>query len=267
MIDPARHRVLLTGAAGEIGQALRASLRATYKHLRLTDIRPITDLAPNETFMAADVADRAALDRVMQGVDALIHMTGAPADHDLETLFRVNARGVYDTFEAARGAGVRRIVYASSNHAHGLYPIEIPVTPAHPPRPDSMYGTFKVWGETMLQYYFDRHAIQSVSLRIGTYRPLPIDQRSLATWLSPRDICQLVDLSLRHAGPGALVVQGYSGNTHLKVADPNWARLGYVPLDNAEQYREMLRGQGIDVDGAWEYDRHGGSFAVQPEKQ
>ncbi len=267
MIDPARHCVLLTGAAGEIGQALRAGLRAAYKNLRLTDLRPITDLAPNETFIQADISDRAALERAMHGVDALIHMTGAPADHDLETLFRINARGLYDTFEAARRAGVRRIVYASSNHAHGLYPIEIPVTPAHPARPDSMYGTFKVWGETMLRYYFDRHQIQSVSLRIGTYRPLPIDQRSLATWLSPRDICHLVDLSLRHQAPGALVIQGYSGNTHLKITDPNWATLGYTPLDNAEDHREMLRAQGIDVDGPWEYDRHGGSFAVQPEKQ
>ena len=266
MIDPARHCVLLTGAAGEIGQALRAGLRATYANLRLTDLRPIGDLAPNETFIQADVSDRDALARAMQGVDALIHMTGAPADHDLETLFRINARGLYDTFEAARRAGVRRIVYASSNHAHGLYPIEIPVTPAQPPRPDSMYGAFKVWGETMLQYYFDRHGIQSVSLRIGTYRPLPIDQRSLATWLSPRDICQLVDLSLRHAAPGAMVVQGYSGNTHLKIADPNWATLGYTPLDNAEDHREMLRAQGIDVDGPWEFAHHGGSFAVQPEK-
>lgn len=267
MIDPARHRVLLTGAAGEIGTALRTGLRATYKNLRLTDLRPITGITPNETFIQTDISDREALAQAMQGVDALIHMTGAPADHDLETLFRINARGLYDTFEAARRAGVKRIVYASSNHAHGQYPIEIPVTPAHPARPDSMYGAFKVWGETMLQYYFDRHAIHSVSLRIGTYRPLPIDQRSLATWLSPRDIVQLVDLSLRHPAPGALVIQGYSGNTHLKVRDPNWSTLGYTPLDNAEDHREMLRAKGIAVDAPWEFAHHGGSFAIQPEKQ
>jgi uronate dehydrogenase len=267
MIDPATHRVLLTGAAGEIGTALRAGLRATYRHLRLTDVRPITDLAANEEFARTDISDRPALAAVMEGVDALIHMTGAPAEHDLETLFRINARGLYDTFECARLAGVKRIVYASSNHAHGMYPIEIPVTPAHPARPDSMYGAFKVLGETLLQYYQDRHAISSVSLRIGTYRPLPIDQRSLATWLSPRDICQLVDLSLRHPDPGALVIQGYSGNTRLKISDPNWARLGYVPLDNAEEHVEMLRAQGIVTETPpWEQAFHGGTFATQPEK-
>ena len=266
MIDPATSRVLITGAAGAIGSALREGLRGRYRNLRLTDINPVAALANNEEFIQADVSDRGALEKLMQGVDALVHMTGAPAEHDLETLFRVNNRGLYDVLETARLAGVKRIVYASSNHAFGCYPIEVPVSPAMPARPDSMYGVFKVLGEAMLQYYQDRHGIASVSLRIGTYRPLPIDQRSLATWLSPRDIVQLVDLSLRHPNPGALVVNGYSGNTRIKTQDPNWATLGYVPLDNAEEHIPMLRGMGVDTDGPWEYREHGGSFAVQPEK-
>jgi uronate dehydrogenase len=265
MIDPARHRVLITGAAGAIGSALRAGLR-NYGHLRLTDIRAVEGVAENEEFIAADVCDRAGLMGLMQGVDALVHMTGAPAEHDLETLFAINARGLYDVFEAARLAGVKRIVYASSNHAFGCYPIEAEVQPSDVARPDSLYGAFKVLGETMLQYYRDRHGIASVSLRIGTYRPLPIDQRSLATWLSPRDVVQLVDLSLRHPDPGALVVNAYSNNTRLKVGREGWDFLGYRPLDNAEDHIEMLRSQGVDVDGAWEWAEHGGAFARQPEK-
>ncbi len=268
MINPATHRVLLTGAAGEIGSALRTGLRTTYRHLRLTDLRPITNLAPNEEFIQADITDRPTLARLMQNTDALIHMTGAPANHTLETLFQINARGLYDTFETARLAGIKRIVYASSNHAHGMYPIEIPVTPAHPARPDSLYGTFKVLGETLLQYYHDRHNIASVSLRIGTFRPLPIDQRSLATWLSPRDITQLVDLALQHPNPGALVIQAYSGNTRLKITDPNWQTLGYTPLDNAENHLEHLHTLGINTTTPpWEHPHHGGTFATQPEKQ
>ena len=266
MIDPATDRVLITGAAGEIGKALRAGLRGAYRHLVLTDIRPVADLAANETFVLADVGDRQAFEAMMRGVSALVHMTGAPAEHDLETLFRVNARGLYDVLEAARLGGVKRIVYASSNHAFGCYPIDIPVSPALPARPDSMYGAFKVLGETMLQYYFDRHGITSVSLRIGTYRPLPIDQRSLATWLSPRDIAHLVDVSLRHDNPGAMVVNGYSANTRVKTHDPNWAVLGYRPRDNAEEHIEMLRSMGVDTDGPWEWPEHGGAFARQPEK-
>ena len=263
-IDPQSDVVLITGAAGEIGTALRRGLRDRWRHLRLTDIRPVADPAGNEEVMLADVADRATLDRMMQGVAALVHMTGAPPDCDMEALFRINVRGLYDVFEAARLAGVRRIVFASSNHTFGCYPITTLVTPDLPVRPDGLYGAFKVLGEAMLRTYWERAGIQSVSLRIGTFRPLPIDQRSLATWLSPRDAAQLVDLALRHPAPGCLVVNGYSGNTRIKVADPAWATLGYRPMDNAEDHVQLLHAQAINVDGPWEWPEHGGSFVHAP---
>jgi uronate dehydrogenase len=270
MIDPDTDHVLVTGAAGAIGTAVRAGLRGQWRHLRLNDIRPVQDLAANEELAVADVTDRPAVEAMMQGVRALVHLTGVGAGHTLEQLFRVNARGLFDVFEAARLAGVQRIVFASSNHAFGCYPITEPVSPALPPRPDSMYGVFKVLGETILRQYYDRYGIRSVSLRIGTYRDLPIDQRSLATWLSPRDVAHLVDVALRHPDPGCLVVNGYSNNTRLKTVDPNWAFLGYRPQDNAEDHREMLRAQGVDIDaadrGEWEWPEHGGSFVRRPER-
>jgi uronate dehydrogenase len=269
MIDPKTDRVLITGAAGAIGTAVRDGLRANWHRLRLTDIRPIADVAGNEEAIVADIADRLALEAMMRGVRAVVHLAGVLGNYDLETLFRVNARGLFDVFEAARLAGVERIVFASSNHAFGCYPITESVSPALPPRPDSLYGVFKVLGETMLRNYYDRHGMRSVSLRIGTYRTVPIDQRSLATWLSPADVAQLVDRSLRHSDPGCMVVNGYSNNTRLKTHDPNWGVLGYQPQDNAEDYREMLRGQGVDVDGPdrddWEWPEHGGSHARAPE--
>jgi uronate dehydrogenase len=267
MIDPAKDRVLITGAAGAIGTALRHGLRDGWSRLRLTDARPIKDPAPNEEVVVADVSDRPAIERMMEGVSAVVHLTGVGADYSLEDLFRVNVRGVFDVFECARLAGVQRIVYASSNHAFGSYPITERVTPALPPRPDSLYGAFKVYGETILREYFDRHGIRSVSMRIGTYRTLPIDQRSLATWLSPGDVARLVDASLRHADPGCLIVNGYSANTRIKTHDPNWAFLGYEPKDNAEDHVGMLRSQGVDVDGPWEWPEHGGSHARAPERR
>jgi uronate dehydrogenase len=270
MIDPATDRVLITGAAGAIGTALRNDMRDHWRHLRLVDIKPVKEPTNNEEAIVADIADRPGLESMMQGVRAVVHLAGILGNYDLETLFRVNARGLFDVFESARLAGVERIVFASSNHAFGCYPITEPVSPALPPRPDSLYGVFKVLGETMLRNYYDRHGIQSVSLRIGTYRSLPIDQRSLATWLSPADVAQLVDLSLRHPEPGCMIVNGYSNNTRLKTHDPNWAVLGYRPKDNAEHYLEMLRSQGVDVDspdrGEWEWQEHGGSHARVPER-
>ena len=267
MIDPTTDRVLITGAAGAIGTALRNGMRASWHHLRLTDIRPVQDLSNNEEAIVADVADRSAIEAMMKDVRAVVHLAGVLGNYDLEALFRVNARGLFDVFESARLSGVERIVFASSNHAFGCYPIAESVSPALPPRPDSLYGVFKVLGETMLRNYYDRHGIRSVSLRIGTYRTLPIDQRSLATWLSPADMVQMVEKSLLHPDPGCLVVNGYSANTRIKVADTNWDFLGYHPKDNADDHIEMLRAKGIDVDGPWEWQEHGGSHANVPERR
>jgi uronate dehydrogenase len=127
-----------------------------------------------------------------------------------------------------------------------------------------------VEGMMMLRHYYDRYAIRSVSLRIGTFRPQPIDQRPLATWISPADIAHLVDVSLRHPDPGCLVVNGYSRNTRLKTIDPDWSTPGYQPSDNAEEFRDLLRSKGIDVDGpdrdGWEWPEHGGAFPRTPER-
>jgi hypothetical protein len=80
-------------------------------------------------------------------------------------------------------------------------------------------------------------------------------------------VARLVDAALRHADPGCLVVNGYSANTRIKTHDPNWGFLGYAPQDNAEDHLEMLRSQGVDVDGPWEWPEHGGSHARVPERR
>ena len=123
MINPETDRVLITGAAGAIGTALRNGLREDWRHLRLTDIRPVQDLANNEESIVTDIADRSALEAMMHDVCAVVHLAGVLGNYNLEALFRVNARGLFDVFEAARLAGVERIVFASSNHAFGCYPI------------------------------------------------------------------------------------------------------------------------------------------------
>ena len=271
MINPETDRVLITGAAGAIGSALRTGLRERWRKLRLTDVRAgRRTSAATRSSLPPTSATVPALDAMMRDVRAVVHLAGIVGTYTLEDLFRTNARGLFDVFEAARHAGVERIVFASSNHTFGCYPITEKVSPAMPPRPDTLYGTFKVWGETMLRNYYDRYGIRSVSLRIGTFRALPIDQRSLATWLSPGDVAHLVDVSLSHPDPGCLVVNGYSNNTRLKTVDPNWATLGYQPRDNAEDHRETLRQQGVDIDaadrGEWEWSEHGGSFAHMPER-
>ncbi len=237
-VDPLTDRVLITGAAGLIGSALREHLRPAYRHLRLTDRHEIPAPAANEEAVTADITDRPAMERMVAGAKALVHLAGSDGVADLEALFQANVRGLFDTLEAARLGGVRRIVFASSNHVFGCYPIDVPVSPDLPPRPDGLYGAFKVLGETMLRTYHERHGISSVSLRIGTFRPLPIDQRSLATWLSPRDVAQLVDLSLRHPDPGCLVVKRLF---RQRAHQDHRSQLGFPGLRAARQRRGACR--------------------------
>ena len=201
----------------------------------------------------------------MEGVAAVVHLAGVGGDYTLEDLFRVNARGMFDVFEAARLAGVQRIVFASSNHAFGCYPIEERVSPALPPRPDSLYGTFKAWGETMLRCYFDRHGIRSVCCASArTARCRSISARSLPG-------CRLATLRgwWMRAAPSRSRLSGgerlFRQHAHQDIR----SELGVPRLPSAGQCRgplEMLRGKGVDVDGPWEWPEHGGSHARAPER-
>jgi uronate dehydrogenase len=260
MQDHVWNRVLITGAAGRIGSVLRAGLAGRHAALRLLDRKPVADPRPGEEVVLADLRDRAALAAAVAGVDALVHLAGAPDPRDFEEMFRANVRGLYDLFEAARAAGVRRIVFASTNHTYGMYPIEHGMTPTDPVRPDSFYGVAKVFGENMLRYYFDKHGIESVSLRIGSFEDRPTQQRHLATWLSPRDTVDLVDRALRQPAVGAAIVFGMSNNRRIRIRQPNWEAIGYRPVDDAETWRDRLAGAGVDVDGVPEWRRHGGMY-------
>lgn len=253
-------RILTTGAAGRIGRTLRQGLAGRAALLRLSDIHPPAPAGPGEEVMTADICDPVAMDAAMQGVEALVHLAGAPdpADHDL--MYRTNVQGLWTVFDAARRAGVKRIVFASTNHVFGMYPVAETVTPDHPPRPDSMYGATKAFGETLLRWLWEKQDIESVALRIGTFRPEPHDQRSLATWLSPADMVRLADRALHQQAVGCRVVLGFSANTRLRVRDPGWAAIGYAPEDDAERHRERLRQAGVDVDGPPEWPIHGGDY-------
>ncbi len=263
MTDHTWRRVLITGAAGRIGSTLRAGLAGRHPAFRLLDRRPMTDLRTDEEAIVAELRDRAALARAVDGVDAIIHLAGAPDARDFEAMFRANVRGLHDLFEAARGAGVKRIVFASTNHAYGMYPVEHGMTETDPPRPDSFYGVTKVFGETLLRYYFDKHGIESVSLRIGSFEERPSQQRHLSTWFSPRDAVELFDRALKQPGVGAAIVFGMSNNGRIRIAHPNWEAIGYRPVDDAESWLDRLRAEGVDVDGPPEWSRHGGAYEAK----
>jgi uronate dehydrogenase len=253
-------RILITGAAGKIGRVLRSGLAGRHGCLRLLDVAPLGSASAEEEVVQADLLDGPAIDRALDDVGALVHLAGAPDPRDFATMYSTNVHGLYALFEAARRRRIRRIVFASSNHTYGMAPVTHPVTVTEPPRPDSFYGVTKVFGETLLRYYWEKHGIESVSLRIGSFTERPMEQRHLSTWLSPADGVALFDCALTQGDIGAAIVVGMSGNRRIRIAQPNWQAIGYVPRDDAEDWVGQLQQEGVAVDGPLDWTRHGGPY-------
>lgn len=258
---PALGTLLLTGAAGTLGRQLRPGLRPLARQLRLSDRAPLSDpLAPGEQAQACDLADRAGMERLLVGVDAVVHLGGVAVESPFEQIAPANLSGVFHLYEAARRAGTRRIVLASSNHVTGCYPRGQTLSPQDPPRPDGYYGLSKLYAEGLASLYWERYGLESVCLRIGTATPEPPDARALATWLSPGDLLRLVQAALLAPEVGCLVTYGVSANPARWWQDEaGWARLGYVPQDSAEPWRERLQAQDFPA-GTPMARLQGGSF-------
>ncbi len=227
--------VLITGGAGGIGRRLRALLRGVYR-LRVSDrLRP-ADLAPGESFIAAELGDLAAVEKAVAGVEGVIHLGGMAVENDWPVILESNIIGAYNLFEAARRHGVRRIVFASSNHAIGFYRRTRRIDSAVMPRPDSRYGASKVFGEALGALYADKHGIGVLAIRIGNVADKPIDQRRLSIWIHPEDLAQLVRIGLEHPALHYEVVYGVSDNVRSWWDNAAAFRLGYRPKHRAEDH-------------------------------
>ena len=241
-------RVLMTGAAGAIGTCLRDGLRPLVEELVLTDVRAIEPEA-NERFVRADLADRDALVGASEGVDAVIHLGGVSTEVPFEQLVGPNLVGNFNVFEAARLAGVARVVFASSNHATGFYSVERTLTGNEPTRPDSLYGVTKVYGEAVGRLYVDKFDLEVVCVRIGSFAPRPRGLRELATWLSHADAIRLFVACLSAPDVGFRIVYGASANTRLFWDLTSARELGYEPQDDAERYAAELGGEPHELQG------------------
>jgi uronate dehydrogenase len=252
-------KLLMTGAAGRIGTVLRAGLRDEMDELRLSDLVEPPDLSAGETFMAADLADAAAVDRAVGGVDAVVHLGAVPDEASFDEIAGPNLHGAFHVFDACRRLGARRVVYASSNHATGMYPVGEPLDGSQPPRPDGLYGASKVWGEALGRMFAERFGLEVVCLRIGSFRERPTERRELATWLSHGDAVRLVRAALTAPEVRFEIVYGVSANT--RAWWPLTGRLGYEPRDDAEAYAADIEATGEDYalqGGANTMPGHGG---------
>ena len=238
-------KVALSGAGGNVGRVLREGLPARGFDLRSAGgSRPLTPLFDGEDLMHGDLRDPAVVDRLLTGVDVLVHMAGTSLEKPLPEIIDNNLRALVEVYEGARRQGVRRVVFASSNHAFGMYPVGEKLRLDAPYRPDGFYGLSKVWGEALARMYWDKHGIEGVSLRIGTTmgKP-PEDKRQLSTWMGQDDLLQLVQRAIEAPDIGYTAVWGISANTRAYYDLSEGNAIGFAPTQNAEDWAADIAGR------------------------
>jgi uronate dehydrogenase len=240
---PRYPRILLTGAAGGLGRVLRPSLKPCCDVLRVSDREPLGAAGEGEEVVECDLADREAVLGLVEGVDAIAHFGGISVEAAFEPILRSNIEGTFNVYDAARRHGVKRIVFASSNHVIGFYKQTQRIDAAAPMRPDSLYGVSKGFGENLSRYYFDRHGIETVCLRIGSSFPQVKDRRMLATYLSYRDLTELVRCSLFAPDVGHTIAFGMSDNSTAWWDNRAAVHLGFRPRDSADVQRARVEAE------------------------
>jgi uronate dehydrogenase len=228
--------ILVTGAAGGIGTSLRKLLKGAYPNIRWSDIKKPDNLAADETFVAADLSKMADVEKVVAGIDGIVHLGGYSIEGPWDTILNANIIGCYNIFEAAYRANVKRIVFASSNHAVGFYPRSQKIGVNVTVHPDSRYGISKAFGEAVGAFYSDKHGLRVTCLRIGNFGEAPLDKRRLSIWLKPEDLVQLVRIGLDHPDIKFEIFYGASDNVDMWWDNSNARRFGYKPAGKAEQF-------------------------------
>jgi uronate dehydrogenase len=256
-------RLLLTGAAGTLGRMLRPRMKRYCETLRVSDLAAMDPAGAGEEVVVAPLEDEAAMYALLDGVDAVLHFGGVSIEKPFGTVLPANIVGAYNLYEAARRRGTRRIVFASSNHVTGFYG-QGETIPAHVvPRPDSYYGLSKAFGENLAQFYFDRHGLETVSIRIGSCLPEPQDRRHLSSWISHDDMERLLVAALSAPVVGHSIVYGASDNRTTWWDNSQGKHVGYRPQDSSEPWRAAVEAAQPHIDPSRPEARYqGGAFVV-----
>ncbi|MTD57537.1 NAD-dependent epimerase/dehydratase family protein [Amycolatopsis pithecellobii] len=231
-------RVLVTGAAGGVATLLRPRLRGDGRILRLLDIAP-PDTGGDEV-MTGSVTDPEVMAVACHDVDAVIHLGGHSRENSWADTVEVNITGTQTVLEAARRAGVRRVILASSNHAVGFREVTEELPADSTPRPDTFYGVSKAAMEALGSLYHSRFGMDVICIRIGSCFERPPGVRGLSTWLSPDDAGRLFKACLTFASPGYRIVWGVSDNTRRVYSLAEAEALGYRSEDDAEKFADEI---------------------------
>jgi uronate dehydrogenase len=259
-------RLLITGAAGRVGRMMRERLGGYAETLRLSDIAPLTQEKPNEEVVSCDLADLEAVLALAQDCEGIVHLGAVPTEAEFDRLLHSNIVGVYNIYEAARLNGCRRVFFASSSHTTGFYPRTAKLDAAVPPRPDTLYGVSKIFGEALARYYYDKFGLESVCVRIGSCTAEPLNRRQLAIWLSPRDLANLVKAVFDAPSTGYAVIYGMSDNGEAWWSNKPDSVVGWVPIDSSEHYRAEVEARTRPETGL-AAQVQGGAHAAKPPRR
>lgn len=264
-------RVLVTGAAGVVGTLMRPRLRNAGRTLRLLDLAPLEpdqSAGDAEEIVTGSVTDPGAMAAACEGVDAVIHLGGLSREASWQDTLAVNVDGTRTLLEAARQAGVGRVVLASSNHAVGFRSVaeagEHGLPADSSPRPDTYYGVSKAAIEALGSLYHSRFGMDVIAIRIGSCfeTPLPLGPRGLTTWLSPDDGARLFEACLSAPSPGFRLIWGVSDNTRRAYSLTEAEALGYRSEDDAESFAAQM--SDLPAPTGIEAEMVGGGFCATP---
>jgi uronate dehydrogenase len=237
-------RILLTGAAGGLGRVLRDRIKPWADVVRLSDIGELGAARDGEEIVQCDLADKAAVLAMMEGVDAVLHFGGISTEHAFEDIMQANILGTYNLYEAVHKCGVKRVVFASSNHTVGFYRTTDLVDADMPVRPDTFYGVSKCFGEALSRYYYDRLGIETVCLRIGSSFPEPANKRMMVTYFSYDDLVESLRCALFTPRVGHTIAFGVSDNPGKWWDDRKAAHLGFQARDSSTAFADRFPDSG-----------------------
>lgn len=228
--------IAITGAAGLVGSGLRKELLALGYRLVLLDRRPIDDCGAREQSAVVDIRDQEKLTTLLQICDGVVHLAACTTDAPWPEQVALSVEGTISLFDAARDAGIRRVVYASSHHVVGFHSRTAHINDQVELRPDSRYGVGKAFGEAIGAMYAYKYDMQVLSIRIGNVNTRPVDRRRLGSWLSWRDLGQLVSIGIENPSIVFETVYGVSDATGRNYDNSSAYRLGYRPKDTSAPF-------------------------------
>lgn len=245
-----RRKVLVTGGAGNIGSYFAEHSHQKYE-LVLMERELDEDAQKLKEYgqlVEGDITDLQQLTELFRGVDTVVHLAADPSPSATWQAVRdINITGTYNTYVAAKAAGCRRVIYASSIHAVSGYPADVQVKTSEPVNPGDLYGVSKCFGEAMGRYMAEQEGLSVIALRIGAFQPLENARKEeglamIDAFVSRRDLIQLIQKSIDVETVQFAVLHGLSNN-RFKRLDISDARelVGYEPQDDATAENPALK--------------------------